>query len=167
MRWRRRLKSYTSQHQTLFLETLPRNRLTFSASTFRRATNQPAIPNQKDYAKWKETLLLPAQRFGERQAILSKPGTIDPIALHFRPMEFAEAGHFDSPLCPALAQRNRTYQGYQDAQRAAQATHFRESKCSECNKEPWRGDFLFQGGERGHCMTGLVSWSMFLAGMRH
>ena len=41
--------------------------MTFSASIFRRATNQPAIPNRKDYAKWKETLLLPAQRFGERQ----------------------------------------------------------------------------------------------------
>ena len=40
--------------------------MTFSASIFRRATNQPAIPNRKDYAKWKETLLLPAQRFGER-----------------------------------------------------------------------------------------------------
>ena len=26
MRWRRRLKSYSSQHQTLFLETLPRHR---------------------------------------------------------------------------------------------------------------------------------------------
>jgi hypothetical protein len=29
----------------------------------------------------------------------------------------------------------------------------RESKCSECNKELWRGDFLFKDGERGLCMT--------------
>ena len=30
----------------------------------------------------------------------------------------------------------------------------RESKCSECNKELFRGDFLFKDGERGLCMTG-------------
>jgi len=29
----------------------------------------------------------------------------------------------------------------------------RESKCAECNKELWRGDFLFKDGERGLCMT--------------
>src|SRR5207237_8567465 len=29
----------------------------------------------------------------------------------------------------------------------------RESKCSECNKELWRGEFLFKDGERGLCMT--------------
>src|SRR5215469_18266493 len=29
----------------------------------------------------------------------------------------------------------------------------RESKCSECNKELWKGDFLFRDGERGLCMT--------------
>jgi len=29
----------------------------------------------------------------------------------------------------------------------------RESNCSECNKELWRGDFLFKDGERGLCMT--------------
>ena len=29
----------------------------------------------------------------------------------------------------------------------------RESKCSECNKELWRGDFLSKCGERGLCMT--------------
>lgn len=28
----------------------------------------------------------------------------------------------------------------------------RESKCSECNKELWNGDFLFKEGERGLCM---------------
>ena len=28
----------------------------------------------------------------------------------------------------------------------------RESKCAECNKELWRGDFLFKDGERGLCM---------------
>src|SRR5215472_7602948 len=28
----------------------------------------------------------------------------------------------------------------------------RDSKCSECNKELWKGDFLFKEGERGLCM---------------
>src|SRR5437773_10000316 len=28
-----------------------------------------------------------------------------------------------------------------------------ESKCSECNKELWRREFLFKDGERGLCMT--------------
>ena len=32
-----------------------RGTVTFSASIFRRATNQPAIPNRRAYAKWKET----------------------------------------------------------------------------------------------------------------
>lgn len=29
----------------------------------------------------------------------------------------------------------------------------RESRCSECNKELWKGDFLFKKGERGLCMN--------------
>src|ERR1700758_3815318 len=29
----------------------------------------------------------------------------------------------------------------------------RESRCSECNKELWKGDFLFNEGERGLCMN--------------
>ncbi len=29
----------------------------------------------------------------------------------------------------------------------------RESTCSECNKELWKGDFLFKEGERGLCMS--------------
>lgn len=29
----------------------------------------------------------------------------------------------------------------------------RESKCSECDKELERGDFLFKDGERGLCVT--------------
>jgi hypothetical protein len=29
----------------------------------------------------------------------------------------------------------------------------RESTCSECNKELWKGDFLFKEGERGLCMN--------------
>jgi len=29
----------------------------------------------------------------------------------------------------------------------------RESRCSECNKELWKGDFLFKEGERGLCMN--------------
>jgi hypothetical protein len=29
----------------------------------------------------------------------------------------------------------------------------RESTCSECNKELWRGDLLFKDGERGLCMS--------------
>jgi hypothetical protein len=41
--------------------------VTFSASIFRRATNQPAIQIRRAYVKWKEILLRPAQRFGERQ----------------------------------------------------------------------------------------------------
>ena len=40
---------------------------TFSASIFRRATNQPVIQNRSTYVKWKEILLMPAQRFGEQQ----------------------------------------------------------------------------------------------------
>jgi hypothetical protein len=32
-----------------------------------RATNQPAIQNRSTYVKWKETFVMPAQRFGERQ----------------------------------------------------------------------------------------------------
>ena len=38
------------------------------ASIFRRATNQPAIQNRNTYVKWKEILVMPAQRSGERQA---------------------------------------------------------------------------------------------------
>ena len=41
-------------------------RVHISASIF-RATNQPAILNRRTYVKWKEILLMPAQRFGERQ----------------------------------------------------------------------------------------------------
>src|SRR5438046_4540951 len=29
----------------------------------------------------------------------------------------------------------------------------RESKCSQCNKELWRREFLLKDGERGLCMT--------------
>lgn len=29
----------------------------------------------------------------------------------------------------------------------------RESRCTECNKELWKGDFLFKEGERGLCMN--------------
>src|SRR5437879_8289766 len=29
----------------------------------------------------------------------------------------------------------------------------RESRCSECNKELWKGSFLFKEGERGLCMN--------------
>jgi len=35
----------------------------FSASIVRRATNQPAIRNRSTYVKWKEILVMPAQRF--------------------------------------------------------------------------------------------------------
>ncbi len=40
---------------------------TFSATTFRRLTNQPAIPNRRAYAKEKEISLCSAQCFGEAQ----------------------------------------------------------------------------------------------------
>jgi hypothetical protein len=43
MRWQRKLKSYSSEDQTLFLVTAVG--ITSSANIFRRSTNQPAIPN--------------------------------------------------------------------------------------------------------------------------
>jgi len=46
------------------LSFLKPTRFTFSASIFRRATNQPAIQNRNTYVKWKEILVMPAQRFG-------------------------------------------------------------------------------------------------------
>jgi hypothetical protein len=61
MRWQRRLKNGSSEDQP------PRKaRFTFSASIFRRATNQPAIQNRSTYVKRNEMLVIPAQRFGER-----------------------------------------------------------------------------------------------------
>src|SRR5215469_7558629 len=68
MRWQRRLKSNTSEDQTLLLDP-DKARFTFSASIFRRATNQPAIQNRSTHLKWKEMLVMPVQRFGERQAL--------------------------------------------------------------------------------------------------
>ena len=36
---------------------------------FRLATNQPAIQNRNTYVKWRDILVMPAQRFGERQGM--------------------------------------------------------------------------------------------------
>ena len=63
MRWQRRLKSYFSEDQALFLDT-------FSASIFHRATNQPAIHNRRACVEWKEIRLMPAQRFGKLQGLI-------------------------------------------------------------------------------------------------
>jgi hypothetical protein len=52
MRRQRRLKSYSSEDQTLFLVTAAR--LTSSASIFRRSTNQPATPHRRAYANQEE-----------------------------------------------------------------------------------------------------------------
>jgi hypothetical protein len=68
MWWQPRLKSKFSEDQTLFLETLPRSRSHSLRAIFRRATNQPAIQIRRAYVKWEEIFLMPAQRFGERQA---------------------------------------------------------------------------------------------------
>jgi len=65
MRWQRRLESYFSEDQALFLETRTRDGSHFSASFFRRATNQPAIHNRRACVEWKEILLMSAQRFGK------------------------------------------------------------------------------------------------------
>jgi hypothetical protein len=65
MRWQRRLESYFSEDQALFLETRTRDGSHFSASIFRRATNQPAIHNRRACVEWKEILLMSAQRFGK------------------------------------------------------------------------------------------------------
>ncbi len=67
MRWQRRLKSYFSEDQARFLETRTRHGSRFSASIFRRATNQPAIHNRRACVEWKEILLMSAERFGKLQ----------------------------------------------------------------------------------------------------
>jgi hypothetical protein len=67
MRWQRRLKSYFSEDQALFLEIGTRHGSRFSASIFRRTTNQPAIHNRIACVEWKEILLMSAQRFGKLQ----------------------------------------------------------------------------------------------------
>jgi hypothetical protein len=65
-RWQRRLNSNSSEDETLLLEP-GQGTDTFSGSILRRATNQPAIQSRSAYVKWKEILVMPAQRFGERQ----------------------------------------------------------------------------------------------------
>ena len=57
MQWQRRLKSYFSEGQLLFLNPAEA-RFTFSASIFRRSTNKPAIPNRRACAKQKEILFM-------------------------------------------------------------------------------------------------------------
>src|SRR5215472_18983269 len=55
MRWQRRLKSNSSEDQTLLLETRT-STVHISASIFHRATNQPVIQNRSTYIEWKEVL---------------------------------------------------------------------------------------------------------------
>ena len=59
------------------LSFLKPTRFTFSASIFRRATNQPAIQNRNTYVKWKEILVMPAQRSGEQQQCASHAAVIN------------------------------------------------------------------------------------------
>jgi len=66
MPWQRRLKSNSSEDQTFLPETGTRHGSHFLRASF-AGLNQPAIQNRSTYVKWKEILVMPAQRFGERQ----------------------------------------------------------------------------------------------------
>jgi transposase InsO family protein len=81
MRWQRRIKSSSSEDQTLLLETRTRRGSHFLRASF-ATTNQPAIQNRSTYVKWNEILLMPAQRFGERQAGALNDDS--PAALHIQ-----------------------------------------------------------------------------------
>jgi len=68
MRRQPSLKSNFSEDQTLFLETLPRNRLHFLQASF--AGRQISLPSKSGEL----TSSRPAQRFGERQDYFSQCG---------------------------------------------------------------------------------------------
>ena len=66
MRWQRRLKSNSSEDQTLFLK--PGQGTVHIFWEHPSPGDESAChPNRSTYVKWKEILLIPAQRFGERQ----------------------------------------------------------------------------------------------------